>query len=633
MCGIFGYIHRHKIPALNKIDINSILQHRGPDDSGWLLYNDNQVKTGKSQLPSIDAKVFLLHKRLSILDLSDQGWQPMSCDDQRYYILFNGEIYNYLELKEELKNCGVTFTSKSDSEVLLKAYIQWGNDCLKKLVGMFAFVIFDRAQEKFFIARDAFGIKPFYYYLDDQRILFSSEIKSLLNFLPKNKINSERLFHYLRSGLTDFADETLFAGIKQIPSGHLLEINLKNSLHCVLKNYWRPTININNDITFIEAADHIKKMFLNNLSLHLRSDVAVSATLSGGIDSSSIVMGIRHLYPQREIKTFSYIADHPSLSEEKWVDKINAEANASSYKVFADSASLISDLEQLMITQDEPFGSTSIYAQHRVFQHARNMGVKVMLDGQGADEMLGGYSFYVAAYLGALIKQFRFKEAWQLLLHTPSPRRNMLLRSFYYLLPPLLQPIFRKLFNHQYCPVWLNSKWFVQQGMNFAIQKIRYGKNILHEELLSTFNHSSLPMLLRYEDRNSMAHSIESRVPFLTVDMVDFIFSLPANFIISEQGLSKAVFREAMRGIVPQSILDRRDKIGFATPEKIWLQTLRPWVEKILRSDYMHHLPMFNHKELWADWQQMLAGKGQFDFRFWRWINFIKWAEMHGVEF
>lgn len=632
MCGIFGYFHRDTIPNLSSIDVNTLLHHRGPDDIGWLLHNRGEIKTGKSLLPMIEARLLLFHRRLSIVDLRDLASQPMKSENNRFFMVFNGEIYNHLEIKAELEKKGIHFTSRSDSEVLLKAYIHWGKACLSKLVGMFAFVIFDRQLNKLFLARDHFGIKPLYYFFNTERFLFSSEIKSLLQFLSKPNLNANRIFLYLRSGMTDFEAQTFFEDIFQLPAGHYAEIELDSyqKIHPIA--YWK-VVPKQHDITFSEATSTLRNLFLKSVQLHLRSDVPVAATLSGGIDSSSIVMAIRSLYPQQSIATFSYIAAEQNLSEEKWVNIVNQAAAAVSHKVYANCHSLVENLERLITIQDEPFGSTSIYAQHRIFETASRLKIKVMLDGQGADEMLGGYTFYVAARFASLLKQYKFNEARRLLIAARKFSGNSwLLRSLYYLLPLSWQIPLRKFSKMDYIPGSLNQQWFLKKGIDLRPPKYKYGKNVLHEELLYTFNYSSLPMLLRYEDRNSMAHSIESRVPFLTQELVEFIFSLPEHFLISEQGISKAVFREAMRGIVPDIILDRRDKIGFATPEKNWLTELTPWVEKTLLSDAARRLPMLNPVKLLSEWRAMQKGKLRFDARYWRWINFIKWTELHQIE-
>jgi asparagine synthase (glutamine-hydrolysing) len=631
MCGLFGYLQT-ELKLFSGFDTRTLLHHRGPDDTGWLLYNDEQVLLGKDSLPAIPANLCMLHKRLSILDLQAHSAQPMVCAKQRYYLIFNGEIYNHLELKKELVERGFSFQTSSDTEVLLNAYICWGKACLTKLTGMFALVIFDRSARKLFFARDPFGIKPLYYFKSDQKFIFASELKALLPHLQPN-INPHRLFHYLRSGLTDFHDETLIAGIKQLPAGHYAELELDLKQTFAPKAFWQPKLQTH-ELSFRDATNTLREKFLNSIALHLRSDVQVAAALSGGIDSSAIVSSIRYLHPKRDIQTYSYIAADTALTEEHWVDLVSQQTNIVNHKIFADPTELSSNLEELILLQDEPFGSSSIYAQQQVFKRAASHGIKVMLDGQGADELLGGYHFYFAARLASLVKKGQFHKVAQVLWQSrASLKSDTLLRVFYYLLPYKWQLPFHKLIKKSYLPEWLNSSWFTQFNLALEPLKTSYDKNVLQEELVHTLGQSSLPMLLRYADRNSMAYSIESRVPFLTTDLADFILSLPEKYIVSNSGLSKAIFREAMRGIVPQAILNRRDKIGFATPEKNWLLTIKPWVENILHSDYAQSLPVFNHQVLRTEWNQMLAGQKGFDLRYWRWLNFIKWSQLNAVRF
>lgn len=626
MCGIFGYIHQQGIPEIDLGHINptSLLHHRGPDDTGW-LWDDGEKLVERAEFTSgLSPKIFLLHKRLSIIDLSKQASQPMACQQQRYYLVYNGEIYNFLDLKKYLQNQGIIFHSKSDSEVLLQAYIYWGKECLQKLQGMFAFAIFDRLKKTIFMARDSFGIKPFYFIHFKDRFLFSSEIKALTPFLRTRTVNGTLLFHYLRSGMTDYCNKTLFEEINHLSPGHFLELDCQSMNLSEFQAYWSPSFNQNKAISFTQAAKELKELFLESIRMHLRSDVPVAAALSGGIDSSAIVSAIRHLNPSIDIHTFSYIAKEEQINEEKWVDLVNQDISGISHKVYTNPNFLSADLERLISIQDEPFGSTSIYAQSQVFHHAAQANIKVMLDGQGADEILGGYNFYTAARFASLVKQNKILAAYELFKNNT----HLLLRSFAYLLPSTLQIWLRKI-NNPYIPSWLNKKWFSQQDVLCQPIKASYGRNVLFEELIHTLTAASLPMLLRYADRNSMAFSIESRVPFLTTTMVDFIFSLPEHYIISNQGVRKSVFREAMRNIVAQPILDRRDKIGFATPEKHWLTQLKPWMEQVLLSDMARSLPVFNYKNLIKDWQNMLQNKTSFDFRFWRWVNLIKWFELH----
>jgi asparagine synthase (glutamine-hydrolysing) len=349
-------------------------------------------------------------------------------------------------------------------------------------------------------------------------------------------------------------------------------------------------------------------------------------------------MAMRHLQgEQLQIHTFSYIASDPSLSEEKWVDKVAETAAVVGHKVQPAPEDLITDLNQLIDLQDEPFGSTSIYAQYRVFQLAKSSGIKVMLDGQGADELLGGYRPFLAARLASLLCQGKWGSADKFLqTATKLPetsQKKLLLRAIGLLLPPHIQASVRQLVNKDVTPNWLNRQWFTRNGLTPKLYPGKHGQEVLRSELYHAVMETSLPMLLRYEDRNSMTHSIESRVPFLTPGLVNFIFSLPEEFIIAEDGTSKAIFREAMRGIVPNEILDRKDKIGFATPEQQWLKNLRPWVATVLNSEMATQISALNLPQVRAEFQAVVDGKSAFDFRIWRWVNLIRWAERFHVTF
>lgn len=636
MCGIFGVFDRTasmSISAIAKI-VSLKLAHRGPDDFGGLFTVGDDVQKNKTFHPTQKTSLLMLHYRLSILDLSDLGWQPMSCPQNRFHIVFNGEIYNYQELRDELILAGYQFRSQSDTEVLLTAYIKWGKDCLHKLEGMFAFAIYDSARSILFVARDAFGIKPLYYSENETQFIFGSEIKALLSMSVPKTIHIPRVYYYLRSGLTDFGGDTLFAHVKQLPAGHYLELDLSSRQISQPQCYFVLRPRLTSDISYGEAVEHLRHLFLHNIRLHLRSDVKIGAALSGGIDSSAIVMAMRHLYPTLDINTFSYVAQGTAVNEEKWIDIVNVKASAYSHKVNASENELVNDLQQLINIHDEPFGSTSIYAQHLIFRCAKEHGVKVMLDGQGADELLAGYTFYRSARLASLVKSKKFMHALTFLYKAKDyGRAEIVLRSMQYLLPLQLQAILRPLLHKEYMPAWLNKRYF--ETNHYSIQPVnsRYGSNVLRDDLVRTLECTSLPMLLRYEDRNSMSYSIESRVPFLTSKLAQFVVSLPEKYLIDDRGTTKAVFRDAMRGIVPDPILNRKDKIGFATPEINWIKTLEPWVSSLLNSDYAKQLPVFNHAQLIRDWNSVMNNKTKFDFRIWRWINFIKWSEQQDIRY
>ncbi len=415
----------------------------------------------------------------------------------------------------------------------------------------------------------------------------------------------------------------------------------------------------NRDITFDEAAGYLRGLFLRNVELHLRSDVPVGTALSGGIDSSAIVSAVRHLYPAQEIHTFSYLADDPALTEERWVTLVNDHNGTVPHGVRVTPEEMVADLDALIATQDVPFASTSIYAQHRVFRLTREAGIKVMLDGQGSDEYLAGYANFVAYRMASLLLQGRWGEAKRfakamnaspyytgsrLKMSTlgktlPNGMRrlqaDLRLRLGCLLasegMSGLRRAIGRK--GGSTRAVWLNQQWFLRQGVRGWYKRGYPGGEAMKGHMCSQLTEGSLPALLRYEDRNSMAHSIESRVPFLTTEIVEFVFSLPEEYILTEEGIGKAVFRQALRGIAPDPILDRRDKIGFATPERAWLHLVRPWVEGVLASERADDIPALNKQGMLDEWNGVISGARPYKQNLWHWLNVIRWAERYDVSF
>lgn len=642
MCGILGFWgHGQHYDSTFLHKLLNQQEHRGPDDKGYLLYHRGDIQIGR-ELPSdeIDAQVGLFHRRLSIIDLTDSGWQPMSTADNRYHIIFNGEIYNYIELRNELEKEGYQFQSSSDTEVLLVGYSHWGTAILPRLVGMFAFAIFDKYQEQLFLARDCFGIKPLYYAQAPDRLIFASEIKSILEFPEiKRRVNPNSLFNYLRYGMTDYSDETMFDEIVQLSAGHYLLLSLDKSLNPEPVCYWQPQPEVNTDISFSKAVSHVRELFLKNIQLHLRSDVPVGAALSGGIDSSSIVMAMREIQgSQLDLHTFSYIADDSQLSEEIWIDRVNSCSGAQAHKIYTDATGLVQSMKHLIYMQDEPFNGTSIYAQHRVFRLAHQTGIKVMLDGQGADEFLGGYRYYMAARLASYVRRGKFIAAQSFLrkvLRQPGVNAKWLISlGLGFLVPESLQPTIMPLAGEGLWKPWMNETWFKERNAKPEIFSSTQGKDALRDYLIQTISRVSLPHLLRYEDRNSMAYSVESRVPFLTPELVEFVLSLPENFIISDDGVSKSVFREAMRGIVPDDVLDRKDKVGFATPETAWLDEGRTWFDEVLMGDYARSLPVFKHQQIADVWRKIRENPHSFNPRkIWHWINLTEWSQVFDVVY
>jgi asparagine synthase (glutamine-hydrolysing) len=640
MCGIAGLIlHRQDFDWRGALEFFSQgLAHRGPDDVGFLLSNGTDTVKSRKIVPIGGIRVGLVHRRLSIIDLSDMGWQPMATPDERYYIVFNGEIYNYLELRADLKNRGHIFRGTSDTEVLLAAWAEWGPSCLYRLVGMFAFAVLDIRDDVLYLVRDFFGIKPLYFAHFRGGLAFASEIPPLLN-LPgvSRRVNPARLYRYLCFGLTDDGDETIFADISQVPAGHYLEVRLADPEQTKLKCYWRFDYQGQTDLSFKEAAARFRELFLESVRLHLRSDVSIGIALSGGIDSSSIAAAVRYLEPDIDLHAFSFVVKDDAISEERYLEIAARSTGAFVHTVQVAPEELIVDLDHLIRAQGEPFGSTSIYAQYRVFRLAHEMGIKVMLSGQGADELLAGYISYGGDRVASLVTAGKWGEDLNLLwgLSRLPGRERTWMWAVAALLPADLYPMARKIVGKSLTPYWLNRTWFAERGVDPQppSRLPAWSKDLLRRRLLETLTETSLPMLLRYEDRNSMVYSVESRVPFLTPDLVNFAFHLPEEYLISKNGVSKSVFRAAMQGLVPDIILNRRDKIGFATPEKRWLQALNLWVEQEIGGQALNQIPVLRSEAVLQELRSALRGKRHFDSQIWRWINLIAWTRIFEAEY
>lgn len=632
MCGFIAIVNKKKLP----IEVGKyldIINHRGPDDRGWLGLDGGRIDSGKDNIV-LTSQIILGHVRLAILDLTQAGWQPMSSGDCQYSIVFNGEIYNFVELRKELEAIGHRFQSDSDTEILLHALIEWGQAVIPRLRGMFAFVFINNQTGETLVARDFFGIKPLYWCHWDGGVAFASEAEPLLA-LPgvRRHYSNQAAYEYLLVGASDHGEQSLYDDLKHIPAACYAKFNAteKNIPEVKPIRYWKIDLSKQIRPSFPEAVKRVRELFLESVSLHMRSDVPVGAALSGGVDSSAIVCAIRHLFPDHQIHTFSFIAEDEGLSEEKWVDIVNEYAGCIGHKVYASKNDLINDLDDLIHTQGEPFGSTSIYAQYKVFGKVGQQGIKVCLDGQGADEMLAGYVTYQGSRLASLISSYKLLDAFRFLrasVRWPGRSyKNIMFMAGREILPNSLRWIGRRLISKGVPPHWISKEWISKNHVNPRPPLLNgsYGKESLRSRLLETLCETSIPHLLRYEDRNSMRFSVESRVPFLHVDLVEYLYSLPEEYLISNDGCSKYVFREAMRGIVPDAILDRRDKVGFATPEKTWLAQMNEWVER--QFAIADTVDCFNSDGLKDEWSNVMSGKTAFNFKCWRWLNFLAWEK------
>jgi len=652
MCAIAGIYNLDGKPVENGLlqRMAEVMKHRGPDDEGHYL----------------NRNIGFAHRRLSIIDLSSVGHQPMSNEEKTIWIIHNGEVYNYLEIREDLRKKGYRFRSNTDTEVILYSYQEYGVKCLQRFNGMWAFAIWDERERKLFCARDRFGIKPFYYFFDGKKFVFASEIKGILEDknIPKEP-NEQIIYNYLAAGYLDHTEETFFSGIKQLPSAHYLIIKNDN---LEIRRYWELNKNIGRDesrpynkqsplchyiskASFAttsakqalplhsykkteEYAERFRELFIDSVRLRLRADVPVGTCLSGGLDSSSIVCVANNLLHQgfgpslgNRQQSFSAVYKEEKYDERKFIEEVVEKTNIQSHYTFPKGEDLLEDLDKLIWHQEEPFCSTSIYAQWQVFKIARENNVKVMLDGQGGDETLAGYHSYYLYYLADLLKSFRPISFLQTLI---SHCRNhslsflpALAHAIGFTFPDSVKLKVKKITRKETAGLnWLNEDF--TQRYQYPSLPIKYKthlENILYQALF----YNGLPSLLHYEDRNSMAFSIEARVPFLDYRLVEFLFSLPISQKI-HYGTTKVVLRNSMEGILPEKTRNRRDKIGFATPEENWFRTsLKKPIEEIIHSKSFQKRPYFNVEFIKKAFATHCKDKKNISQTIWRWVNLELW--------
>lgn len=555
MCGLCGVVDLGRAPETETVRrMAAALDHRGPDGDG--SFADDGVALG--------------FRRLAIIDLSDAGMQPFASEDGSLQLLHNGEIYNYRELRHELKGRGHRFRSQTDTEVIVRAYEEWGDDCVRRFNGMWALALWDGPRQRLFCSRDRFGVKPFYYSWDGGRLAFASELKAfraagaLEPHLPAVR-------DFLEQGYVDHTDNTFFAGIRKLPPAHSLVVD-ERGLH--VSRYWElEPRDLDGD-----SADAVRELFLDAVRLRLRSDVPVGTCLSGGIDSSAIVCAVDHLLRTEaenarpvgdRQRTFTAFFEERGFDERPFAEAVVAQTRSQPHWVTFDSRELVDVLPSIVRTQDEPFGSTSIVAQWFVMRAAKEAGLKVMLDGQGADETLAGYHGYFGPFFADLLRSGQLRELGAELRAYRTVHGAGVGTTAVALARP-----------------------FLPERVRWAARgRARGGTALVHPDLPRTetphangfdggylrrqmkliLMQRGLPELLHYEDRNSMAHSLEARVPFLDYRLVELLFSLSASDLI-HRGRTKDVLRRALGDLLPPVVRDRVDKLGFVTPEAAWLR-------------------------------------------------------------
>ncbi len=590
MCGIFGLVKppKDKVIVDELRDSLAILAHRGLDDQDCYCFKN----------------VGLGHRRLAVFDLSEKGRQPMSY--RELTITFNGAIYNFPEIRLELISKGYRFTTDTDTEVILAAYHHWGPDCVHHFNGQWAFAIHDPSRNQLFCSRDRFGIKPFYYTFKNGFFYFASEIKAFTR-IPgwRAQLNATRAVEYLQHQMHDHTEETFLKEVFVLKKSHNLQLDLE-SLKIQINAYYNLDHLFETNPTDTEVKKHFRLLLEDSIRLRLRSDVKLGTALSGGLDSSSIALSMHQLTPEQEINTFSIVYNQKPISEKPYLDAVLKRGNFQSYQASPTWDDLEMIENDVIWHQEEPVNGFSIYAQHLLFRSAAKQNVKVMLDGQGADEILAGYE----KFFFVLLKKYKTHPLKLIRLLWQIHNRHRL--DFKQVWNGLKQYYSK---SQSHLPPWLNlpinTDHFFRRSPDDCLRST--SKNLLFE--------LGLGALLRYEDKNAMAFGIESRVPFLDHRLVEFCLSLPSSFKI-RNGIRKWILRESLKDQLPESLYKRYDKLGFATPQNQWLVKYR--------SGYLHsvkqHLPVLEkliHPDFPLDQLDTLT--------LWRMDNFRKWMERFQV--
>jgi asparagine synthase (glutamine-hydrolysing) len=620
MCGISGIINKNTRTVLESDlkKITGIINHRGPDDEGFYIHEN----------------VGFGHRRLSILDLSSDGHQPMHFQN-KYVITYNGEI------KEELVKQGYQFRSKTDTEVILAAYNHWGTDCTHHFNGMWAFAIHDKEKNIVFCSRDRFGVKPFYYASIGDCFAFGSEIKQFTT-LPKwnAQLNFPRALDFLMYGIFNHTEETLFDGVLQLKGGHNLVYHLQTNVYQT-KQWYDITSKIKTyKGNFEEAKSQFLHLFQDAVKLRLRSDVKVGSCLSGGLDSSAIVTIVNKILREtgkHDIQeTVSACFDIKKYDEQEYIDEVVDQTHVKAHKVFPKYEQLFDTLDKITWHQDSPIGSSSIFAQYHVFDTTAKQGIKVMLDGQGADETLAGYDGFYYSYYYSLLHQLKLgtlmNEVISVKRYSRFSMPSFIYKTFTSFLPDPIHKLLKQKLNTfrdtgiKYKPFSVgNGKqdMIINQVLDFStLQKL---------SLNQVYEHS-LPMLLHNADRMSMAHSIESRLPFLDYRLVEYILSLQDCYKIN-RGKTKYILREALKHILPHKIVTRFDKMGFVTPEAYWMKNHNQEFYARLEESSTVLSSLVEKEKILANFKKETeAGSLSMGSFYWRVISMAAWVKLFKIR-
>ncbi|MBS1636793.1 MAG: asparagine synthase (glutamine-hydrolyzing) [Bacteroidetes bacterium] len=645
MCGIAGIIHSVGVDPSTLQGMSRVMKHRGPDDEGFSMHSADAdlFLKGDDTIPELQTipaasqvsrqtayTLGLLHRRLSILDLSAQGHQPMTYNHGLYTLVFNGEIYNYRELRNELKSAGYTFHTESDTEVIMAAYQRWGHDCVQYFVGMWAFALYDKQKQQLFLSRDRFGIKPLYYATGAGFLAFASEIKALLTLdAVKPEADMNAVLEYLSFGATSDPSANLFHHVKCLPPGHSMVADSHSGTYRQKMYY-----NLEEAVAAckLPADPEVQQTFNalldRSVDLHLRADVPVGSTLSGGLDSSTLVALAAHKMKGATFKTFTAAYREKNIDESHYARLVtDSLPNVEAHLAFPDIEGYWNDLGKMIWHQDLPVNSTSMFAQWEVMKTAHQQHVKVLLDGQGADEMLGGYYNFAGIHLIELAKSGKWKtfaHERNRLRENFTPHVNTIMgRAGFYFLPEFAQ---RRIRSRKRIGMGAIGPAYAQDMQHIKVPE-RGGRSFREQSLLSI--QFGMQDLLRYEDRNSMAFSIESRVPFLDHRLVEFSIALRNNWKIRD-GWTKYILRKSAEPLLNKEVVWRKDKMGFLTPQKSWKENSGGQLARFMQD---LEIPDFLDK----DYIQRLCSANMSESahlsEFWKIISFLKWASVFHVTF
>lgn len=605
MCGLAGIFHLDGLPidSATLLRMTRMIRYRGPDDEGFVLANTKtgdlshhvhddtieEIKSISKQLPlHTSANLGIAYRRLSIIDLSPLGHQPMADRDKNVWITFNGEIYNYLEIKAELISLSHQFISNSDTEVIIHAYLQWGTDCLKRFIGMFSFVIYDNTKRRLFIARDRMGIKPLNYFFDGKQFIWASEEKQIAKSgIVTVTPNETKIAEFLSDNKYFEDNETFFKEINQLAGGHFALIDANGlSIH----KFWDISIPASDDmLDYDSSISTIKELLSDSILLRLRSDVPLGIALSGGIDSSSLSCIARNL-TDTSIQTFSVYYEGKKYDERKYIEAVLQTGGFQSTIYTLSQEINFDEISKWIYHQDAPTTGASPFSSYRNYKNVRDAGIIVLLNGQGGDELFAGYPYFLKYYLADLIKNNNWSEFFKTTFKLGLTQGIKNTSSHVFLASILLKKDKTALRRLEFKKYSSPELYPATSPMDHASQATSFITQALYDSIKCTH----LPHMLRYEDRNSMACSIEARVPFLDHRLVEKSFSIPAEYKL-KNGVNKYILRKAMKNIVPDIILNRQDKIGFGTPTDQWTSnSLSKEINDLIHSKVFDQRPWWN---------------------------------------